>query len=431
VAPDLAPLLEPARVSAAARMLAQAKACDHCLGRCFGKLGSGATNPQRGEALRATLQRAPTAPLECEVCQGLFAELDHLAGLAAEALGKVEHRTFLIGTRVDPDLQQAEQRLAALGEAAWAEPITAELNREVGKRVAALTGKVADVKKPDATAVVDTRFDVVELQVAPLFLRARYRKFSREIPQTRWPCRLCRGTGCHACGMTGKQYQTSVQELVQAPALEAFQARDADFHGMGREDIDARCIGTGRPFILELREPKVRTVDLAALEQAINAHARPRVEVEGLRWAVREEVAALKAADSTKAYRAEVAFSAPVPREALEQALAVLKGSTVEQFTPERVQHRRAMLTRTRSVLDAELEEHAGDKAVLRIHGQAGLYIKELVSGDGGRTKPNLAEALGVEARVTALDVVAVDDLAGLPGPGPARDPPGKPLSTP
>jgi tRNA pseudouridine synthase 10 len=39
-----------------------------------------------------------------------------------------------------------------------------------------------------------------------------------------------------------------------------------------------------------------------------------------------------------------------------------------------------------------------------------GLYIKELVSGDGGRTKPNLSELLGteVEAEVKELDVMDV-----------------------
>ena len=38
----------------------------------------------------------------------------------------------------------------------------------------------------------------------------------------------------------------------------------------------------------------------------------------------------------------------------------------------------------------------------------AGLYIKELVSGDDGRTVPSLASVLGVPARVLELDVIEV-----------------------
>lgn len=415
----LAPLLEAARLSATARILAQGAVCDSCLGRCFGKVGTGLTNPQRGGALREALGRDASTPAQCGVCEGLFGELDALAALVVEALRDLEFRTFLIGTRVDPDLQAAEQRRWALANAAEAEPVTAEMNREVGKRVAALIGKEADVKKPDVTAVVDTRFDVIELQVAPLFIYGRYRKFVRDIPQTRWPCRHCKGRGCVHCGLTGKQYPTSVQELIQGEAIAAFRASDADFHGMGREDIDARCLGTGRPFVLELREPKQRTLDLHALEQAINAHARPRVEVQGLRWSQRDEVARIKAAESVKEYRAKVLFQGEVQEAALRFALETLKGSAVAQVTPQRVEHRRAMLTRTRAVLDLTLERSSPTEALLRIKGEAGLYIKELVSGDDGRTKPNLAQLLGMPARVVELDVVAVEDLGE--GPAPAR----------
>jgi tRNA pseudouridine synthase 10 len=43
------------------------------------------------------------------------------------------------------------------------------------------------------------------------------------------------------------------------------------------------------------------------------------------------------------------------------------------------------------------------------VHGEGGLYVKELVSGDDGRTEPSLAGLLGVEATVTALDVLTVE----------------------
>jgi tRNA pseudouridine synthase 10 len=50
-----------------------------------------------------------------------------------------------------------------------------------------------------------------------------------------------------------------------------------------------------------------------------------------------------------------------------------------------------------------------GDTATVEIHGEGGLYVKELVSSDEGRTQPSLAGELGVEATVTALDVLTVE----------------------
>ncbi|MCA1814404.1 MAG: tRNA pseudouridine(54/55) synthase Pus10 [Halobacteriales archaeon] len=398
-----------AHASAARRILAGWPACDRCLGRAFGKVGTGLGNDARGRMLREQLG-APTVPVgACALCEGLLGELDALAALVVERLGDLEFKTFLIGTRVDEDLVGREA-LAHAQATNEAEAITSELNREVGKRVAALTGKEADLKKPDVQAVVDTRFDVVELQVAPLFLYGRYRKNVRDLPQTKWPCRRCKGLGCIHCSLTGKQYASSVQELIQAPALAAFRARDADFHGMGREDIDARCLGTGRPFVLELKEPRTRACDLQALEQAMNANGPGQVEVLGLRASQRDEVAWVKAADAVKEYRARVVFEADVDQAKLYQAVAGLRSRAVDQRTPSRVEHRRAMLTRQRTVHDIAVEQCAPGEALLRVQGEAGLYIKELVSGDGGRTRPSLTELLGVQARVTELDVVGVQE---------------------
>ena len=39
------------------------------------------------------------------------------------------------------------------------------------------------------------------------------------------------------------------------------------------------------------------------------------------------------------------------------------------------------------------------------IVGEGGLYIKELISGDDGRTKPSFAEILGCKAICVKLDV--------------------------
>ncbi|HJJ55311.1 MAG TPA: hypothetical protein O0X50_04415 [Methanocorpusculum sp.] len=47
----------------------------------------------------------------------------------------------------------------------------------------------------------------------------------------------------------------------------------------------------------------------------------------------------------------------------------------------------------------------------LEVVGDSGLYIKELISGDNGRTSPSLAEILKSPARVTELDVIQVDGL--------------------
>jgi tRNA pseudouridine synthase 10 len=72
------------------------------------------------------------------------------------------------------------------------------------------------------------------------------------------------------------------------------------------------------------------------------------------------------------------------------------------------VSHRRADKLRVRKVHKADLLEVTGNLVRINIRGDSGLYIKELISGDGGRTRPNLAEALRVDAIVEELDVIDV-----------------------
>jgi tRNA pseudouridine synthase 10 len=183
---------------------------------------------------------------------------------------------------------------------------------------------------------------------------------------------------------------------------------DATFHGAGREDVDARMLGDGRPFVVEVSSPRTRTPDLDALESRIDESADGAVEVGDLHLATYEMVERVKELDASKRYRMDVRFDAPVDEGAFDRALSALSGATIHQDTPQRVDHRRASKTRTREVYAASGELHDERSATVQIHGEEGLYVKELVSGDEGRTEPSLSDELGVGATVAALDVLAV-----------------------
>jgi len=81
---------------------------------------------------------------------------------------------------------------------------------------------------------------------------------------------------------------------------------------------------------------------------------------------------------------------------------------TLEQRTPERVSQRRADLVRRRRVEEVELLECGGHEFSLRVRAQSGTYIKELVSGDGGRTQPSVTGLLGAPCRCVELDVLDI-----------------------
>ena len=397
-------------------ILAYGECCDHCLGRFFGKRSHGLSNDERGRGLKVARALSGNQPYTkfsgtCWVCSNFFATIPEWADRVVQAVRGIEYSTFLIGCRVPPLIAENEEMVWSDLSLTEPEPFKSEVNREVGKAVSVLTGKNVDFKKPDIVAILDPASGQVEVQINSVFFYGRYQKFERGIPQTHWDCRACKGAGCEKCNFTGAQYLDSVEELIARPVIIAFEAQNAVLHGAGREDIDARMIGSGRPFILEVVEPKKRSLDLAWLEQEINRTAVGRVSVTIKRWSERGEVETLKSNKAHKKYRILVEVEGALSADLFANALKTLHGATIHQRTPERVAHRRADKIRERIVLDIEYAGEQDGKFVVEILGEAGLYIKELISGDGGRTRPSLAGILDRPAHVFSIDVVQVEGV--------------------
>ena len=209
-------------------------------------------------------------------------------------------------------------------------------------------------------------------------------------------------------------YPESVEELVSKPLLEATEGEKTSFHSSGREDVDARMLGGGRPFVVEISKPKKRYLDLPKLKEVINRNAADKVEVSNLRFTSKDVVRRLKKAESAqKEYRALVEFEHDLTEAGLRILELRLNGVAIKQQTPLRVLHRRADLTREKYIYWVKVKKVAPRRVELKVRCQGGLYVKELVSGDEGRTVPSISSLLDNRAKTLKLDVlkVIVDDL--------------------
>ena len=82
----------------------------------------------------------------------------------------------------------------------------------------------------------------------------------------------------------------------------------------------------------------------------------------------------------------------------------------IHQQTPIRVMHRRADKNRIKHVLDVSIEEINNKQFKMTIKTEGGLYIKELISGDEGRSNPSVSDLLGIKAKCEKLDVIEVSE---------------------
>jgi tRNA pseudouridine synthase 10 len=434
----------------ALRMLEKHPLCDHCLGRQFALLGHGMGNDDRGKAIKSVLtfqaheealsrgrdgvrvlkvlatngfsdtakqilarmkKRVPrkALPETCLLCENKFMVVGDLAKKALKLLEEYEYSNFLVGVELPMEAEEREDEFRAKFEVSQGESMRNEFGRLTGKRLAELDGKTVEFKKPEIVVLVDPFTQAVRLAVNPLFVSGRYKKLVRSIPQSKWFCSNCRGKGCEKCNWTGKMYAESVEELIEEPFLEATGGTKASFHASGREDIDARMLGPGRPFVVEATAPKKRFLNLRRLEDSVNAHAKGKVEVSRLKFADKDAVRRLKKGESNqKEYRVTIEFDDKITVKDLRLLKEKLTNAMIKQQTPRRVLHRRADLTREKYIYDVRVKKLSPRKAEMKVRCQGGLYVKELVSGDEGRTTPNVSELLNNKAKPVKLDVLNV-----------------------
>jgi tRNA pseudouridine synthase 10 len=431
----------------AQKMLEKHPLCNHCLGRQFALLGYGLDNKKRGEALKLLLTlkghqlalskqksgitllkklatngsfdmageilkrmgKKPGEKRQCFLCEGRFNSINELVNSALKELDNYEFSSFLVGIELPTEAEEREDEFKAEFEVKHGESLRNEFSREIGKELSEVTEKTVDYKRPDVVILVKPFSGGVHLQVNPLFIAGRYRKLVRGIPQSRWLCMKCRGRGCQRCNWTGKMYPESVEEIIGEPTLEIAEGEAIAFHGAGREDIDARMLGRGRPFVIEIKKPKKRFFDLQRLAQTVNERAKGKVEVSNLRLATKDTVRKLKKTEAAqKLYKVVVEFDKSISEEKLAKLAKALTNTIIRQHTPRRVLHRRADLVREKYIYMAKVKRLKPNKIEMRIRCQGGLYIKELITGDEGRTSPSVAEILNVEAKSLELDVLNV-----------------------
>ncbi len=285
--------------------------CDHCLGRVGGKKSFGQTLLEAGVEVRKIVIERDSNMADsrndeslCPFCEELFNETELLSDLIVDELAGYECNRLQIGAQFPKDQTEMEDDLRKRFGAAGSLPLKSSLTDEVARK---LVTKIPDSKlvneKPQILALIDMLTLRVQIEIRSHYVYGRYLKLERGIPQTRWPCRSCKGRGCDRCENTGKQYEDSVQDLIGDPVLPLFEGDDHSFHGMGREDIDVRCLGRGRPFVLEIKSPHKRSIDCAALQELINEASKGKLEVNSLRESTRSEVVRVKDTPAEKSYR--------------------------------------------------------------------------------------------------------------------------------
>jgi len=395
--------------------------CDSCLGRLYAQMGYALENWERGAAIKTMLHmqlvtqfrrgadvkndlvslarvHKPTRRflasvgtevegVACYICGGMLTDVEKYAHEAVKHLGDIHFETFAVGTTMPSDVVEREAEVVKRFLITTGEPIKHEINRRIGKEMLGLlTGKRVDKLRPNVVVRIDLLTGKVTVVRNPLLVEGKYLKLSRRVAQAK---------------RFGSVKTTLLEKLQYVRDL--FGGSEHVIHVSGREDSDVRMLGPGRPLVVEIKQPIRYRGQVPPL-------ADDEVVFSPVGFTTREEVRRLKekAKVDIKLYRALVYSERPLAAEDLGK-IGELSGKIITQYTPRRIKRLHPRRKRTRMVYELAWRLISPHVFELFVRCQGGLYVKEFIHGDGGRTAPSVAEILNSYLEVLELDVLSVE----------------------
>jgi tRNA pseudouridine synthase 10 len=331
----------------------------------------------------------------CELCGNLLEEIDDYFSMFRDESRNYEFKTFLIGLRSSRELSEKDKKFIE-ERGMKCRTFKEEFQYLLGAKIENELHYEVDFLKPDIVFKVNQENGDYDLWVRPVYLKGRYLKKRRGIPQSPWidPRR-------------GKGGEISISEYIGNAVHSSFLGKNFNFFASGREDVDALMLGNGRPFYVEVENPRKRNTDLSFISAEVSRASNGGVEITGLAIAEYGEIEAMKNQRPDKTYEVGITIEGAVPAK-LEEILKKYRGLEIKQRTPTRVLSIRKDKVREREIRSVEIKERSGNRLILLIKAEAGTYVKEFITGDNGRTVPNLSEEMKVNVKIDYLNVLEV-----------------------
>lgn len=400
--------------------------CYHCLGRQFAMLAQGITNEERGKSITLLLlmeryesflsgtmpnlhlYHSQTRGLDfkredkCYLCEGLFDNIEGFSRLIIDKMSEYEYNSFLIGISLPPIVEEKEDEMRSKFKLSWGESVKSEFSRELGKKIVDVTGKAVDHKRPDLQVIINPFTRHINIKSNSLYIGGRYKKLVGGIPQFNRLCWKCKGEGCIECNRTGKLFLQSIEEMMSEPIIKATEGTDAKLHTSSWENIESRVLGVGRPFILEVKNPIKRFVDLDKFAEDVNIQSEKRLEISDLSLVTKKFVKILKMkGDDEKLYRTIVEFEQNISDDLLKIMEKNLSNITIKQTNQSRKGRKKILHSVKIKRLGINIVE-------MLIKSKGGINIEGFITGEKVRTSPNIEEIVGIPIKCFSYDIIGI-----------------------
>ena len=356
------------------------------------------------------LKYLPNNGNECDICSGLMHKTDSIIHQIRDTLNDdYQFDTFLIGASLPRSIFEKEDQIRARFKIRGRENIKSQLVRNLRKKFSEVTNKQIDILHPDLTINLQFHKNTspeINVKMRPLVMLSRYIKKNRGIPQRsggehnngnqgsiqNQPSHVVSRTHTQA-SKTCKLEGESIQSIISKEILRITKGEALKFSWIGSEDENSLVLGSGRPFFIQIRNPKTVHLDQRTLgfqeyglfvhiekfferlpEQPVQFIAKTRVVIQGSRQMGKEDQLKIKS---------------------LANSIVVFSN----QKNKSRSSAKRIYSIDTVKTNDKVFE--------LDVIADGGLSIKQFVEGRG-YISPNISSAANLQCKCLLFDILDI-----------------------
>jgi len=325
----------------------------------------------------------------CQICRGLWNQLDETCKKIVEATRDYQYDTFLIGLALDHSFYDNEDKFRSRHRIRGKENIKTNLLRDIRKKFGKISKKKTNLDYPDITINVQIgrKFEtIVNVGSSTVILRGCYNKL--------------KGFEINPKNSTTNDRmelnQRHIEKILKKVISNKFNSDSITFWPVGKEEPESLVLGNGRPFYVTIKNSKI-----------INFNHRISIQSHGILFKLIEKVRALPTS------------TPPFVKKVLTLVSFQEKLSTNDfsNFTDSGILIVELVGRKNKNwkfIYQMDFKVKTQRKIELTMTCDNGLPVRKFIEGEDGDISPTLGQIVGRKCnckKTDILDILNEDNL--------------------
>jgi len=326
----------------------------------------------------------------CQICRGLWNQLEETCNKIVQTTRNYQYDTFLIGLTLDHSFYDSEDKFRSRFKIRGKENIKTSLLREIRKNFGKISKKKTNLDYPDITINVQIgrKFEtIVSVISSTVILRGRYNKLKGFQIKTK----------NSATNDRMELNQHHIEKILKKVISDKFNSDTITFWPIGKEEPESLVLGNGRPFYVTIKNSKI-----ISFKQSLS------VESDGVLFKLIEKVRSLPT--SAPLYVKKVLTIVSFQEKSRTNDFKNLTDSGI--LIVELINRKNK---NWKFIYQMDLRVRTPRKLELTITCDNGLPIRKFIEGEDADISPTLGQIVGIKCSCDKSDILDILSEENLP----------------